>query len=165
MISSPLKIKCQDISKPVSIPVSVAYSTLSSNFLYTLQYPAVPCSTLQYTPAVPTVPSTLQYPQYPQYPAVPTGTAAVPNCHFSRCSTHSTHSTLQYPWVLWVLYSTCSTHSTLQYPSAVPTVPGLPQYPRVLCSTRQGNHDGFDDVYPSACAWSMLRKIFWEQLS
>ncbi len=133
VISSPLKINCQDISKPVSIRVSVAYSTQSSNFLYTLQYPAVHiCSTrsTQY----------LQYPQYPQYPAVPTGTAAVPNCHFRPCSTHSTHSTLQYPRVLRVLHSTRSTHSTLQYPSAVPTVPGLPQYPRVLCSTRRGNH-------------------------
>ncbi len=35
-----------------------------------------------------------------------------------------------------------STRSTLQYPWAVPTVPGLPQYPRVLCSTHQGNHIG-----------------------
>ena len=135
VISSPLKINCQNISKHVSIPVSVAYSTQSSNFLYTLQYPAVhTCSTR----------SThfLQYPQYPQYPAVPTGTAAVPNCHFSSCSTHSTHSTLQYPRVLQVLCSTHSTHSTVQYPAAVPTVPGLPQYPRVLCSTRQGNSKG-----------------------
>ena len=143
VISSTLKINCQDISKHVSIPVSVAYSTQSSNFLYTQQYPAVhTCST-----------RSTQYPQYPQYPAVPTGTAAVHNCHFSPCSTHSTHSTLQYPRVLCSTQSTRSTHSTLQYPSAVPTVPGLPQYPRVLCSTRQGNHR---KVIPSAIGASVV---------
>ena len=37
-----------------------------------------------------------------------------------------------------------------QYPSAVPTVPGLPQYPRVLCSTRQGNHFKRKNAAPSA---------------
>jgi hypothetical protein len=46
----------------------------------------------------------------------------------------------QYPAVPRCIRSTHSTCSTLQYPSAVPTVPGLPQYPRILCSTRQGNH-------------------------
>jgi hypothetical protein len=118
VISSPLKINCQDISKPVSIPVSVAYITLSSNFLYTLQYPAVhTCST--------------HSTQYPAVPTVPT----VHNCHFSPCSTHSTHSTLQYPPTGTVQYPQypqypavpiCSTlHSTGT--AAVPT--GTVQYP------------------------------------
>ena len=107
VISSPLKIKCQDISKPVSIPVSVAYSTLSSNFLYTLQYPAVPCSTH------------LQYPQYP-----------VP------CSTHSTHSTLQYPRVL-PQYPTVTLAGAVPAVPTVPcSTHGYCAVPRFIHSTR-----------------------------
>ena len=108
------------------------------------------CSTLQY-PAVPCSPH-LQYPQYPflavpTVPTVPCSThgycrstqlsrlaPAVPTVPTVPCSTRG------YCAVPRFIHSTRSTCSTLQYPWAVPTVPGLPQYPRLLCSTRQGNH-------------------------
>ena len=111
VISSPLKINCQDISKHVSIPVSVAYSTQSSNFLYTLQYPAVhTCSTR----------STQCSTHSTQYPAVPT-VPTVP------CSTHGYCRSTQ------LSLSSCSTHSTRGYCRycAVPAVP------TVHCSTQR----------------------------
>ena len=142
VISSPLKINCQDISKHVSIPVSVAYSTQSSNFLYTLQYPAVhtcstrstQCSThsTQY-PAVPTVPtvpcSTHGYCRSTQLSLLPLAVPIVPTVPCSTqgyCrSTQLTHSTRSTQYLQYPAVPSGSTHSTGT--AAVPT--GTVQYP------------------------------------
>jgi hypothetical protein len=126
-----------------------------------------PCSTLQYTPVVPTVPSTLQYPQYSQYPqylTVPTVTFSTCSTHSTLqylrglCSTQLSLLAHAVPTVLPTV--PCSTHGccAVPRPTTVSTYPQYPQYstvpihsthstgtaavayPRVLCSTRQGNH-------------------------
>ena len=125
VISSPLKINCQDISKHVSIPVSVAYSTQSSNFLYTLQYPAVPAVHTCSTRSTQCSTHSTQYPAVPTVPTVP-------------CSTHgycrSTQLSRLAPAVPTVPTVPCSTRGYCKY-CAVPTVPTVPcstqwQYPQ-----------------------------------
>jgi hypothetical protein len=96
----------------------------------TLLYPTVPCCTLQY-PAVPY--STLLYPTVPcctlQYPAVPYSTLQYPAVPYS---------TLQYPAVpcSTLLYPTVPC-CTLQYPAIPCTVPYV-QYLRCPASARSG---------------------------